>query len=306
MTIKELYNKFYVKVRYAKKDSERRHYKNLKTRIEELDISKCENDIQKQINCLEEEISQITSTKYSCVYSFYKFIDFLKENDHTIETSLSKNYETQTRRMELIRFLQTPKTREQILDEFLIKRRTLDEDFAALEKGIEFCGTKLKVKLSRYDRKGRRTVDGDNYTCTCHPIGLALNLTELFLLTEIIPNQIKNEEIKRRYKDLLHKIYPQLSDYAKKILKLENYLGLNMYEIESEQLEKDAIQQLIYYLKREKRCTVVYQKNGERLCASGFVCLNVEDGFSIRDGKKEIIIEFKDFVGVVDFKKDYE
>ena len=305
MEIKKLYNEYYKTARYSESESERRHFKNLQLRINELEEK---SNLQDEIYELEELLTIIKSNKYGCINAYNKFLKYLKDSGYNFKSNLPKNYETVTRRLELIKFLQKPKTRDQILEEFLIKRRTLDEDFAALEKGIDFCGTKLKIKLSQYDRKGRRTIDNDNYSSSCNPIGLALNMTELYLLTNVVPNQIENHEVKRLYENIIKKIYPQLSDYALGLMKIEDCSTTNKFEIEYEQLKDDVFNQLLYFMKREedKECTIIYQQNGERKEIKGFISQGSNSSFIVRNKETETEINYIDFIGIEDFKKSYE
>lgn len=303
MALKELFNDFYKQAKYAKLESERRHFKNLKLRINELSVK---TNLQAEIDDLEELLTTIKSNKYGCINAYNKFLKYLKDSGFNVKSNLPKNYETLTRRLELIKFLQKPKTRKEILDEFLFNRRTLDEDFSSLEKGIEFCGTKLKIKLSQYAREGRKTVDNENYSSSCNPIGLALNMTELYLLTNVVPNQIENDEVKRLYNSIIRKIYPQLSDYARELMNIEDFSTSNKFEIEYEQLKNDNFDQLVYFMKRDKKCTIVYQQNGERQEIKGFISQGSNSSFIVRNEETETEIKYIDFIGIEDFKKNYE
>ena len=304
MALKVLFNEYYKQAKYSESESERRHFRNLKLRISELEEK---TNLQDEIDDLEELLTTIKSNKYGCVNAYNKFLKHLKDRGLNVRSTLPKNYETVTRRLELIKFLQKPKTRQKILDEFLINRRTLDEDFATLEKGIDFCGTKLKIKLSQYDREGRRTIDCDNYSSSCNPIGLALNMTELYLLTNVIPNQIENDEVRRLYGSIIRKIYPQLSDYAMELMKIEDLSTSNKFEIEYEQLKNDSFNQLMYFMKREKECTIIYQQNGERKEIKGTISLaNNNSCFIVKNNEKETEIKYIDFIGIEDFKNYYE
>ena len=144
MALKVLFNEYYKQAKYSESESERRHFRNLKLRISELEEK---TNLQDEIDDLEELLTTIKSNKYGCVNAYNKFLKHLKDRGLNVRSTLPKNYETVTRRLELIKFLQKPKTRQKILDEFLINRRTLDEDFATLEKGIDL----VKEAKYRYD-----------------------------------------------------------------------------------------------------------------------------------------------------------
>ena len=178
-----------------------------------------------------------------------------------------------------------------------------------IAKGIDFCGTKLKIKLSQYNREGRKTIDSDNYSSSCNPIGLPLNMTELYLLTNVVPNQIENEEVKRLYGAIIRKIYPQLSDYARELMKIKDCSITNKFEFEYEQLRNDAFEQLMYFMKRErdKECTVIYQENGERKETKGFISEGNDNScFIVGNKENRTKIQYIDFIGIKDFEKNYE
>ena len=187
-------------------------------------------------------------------------------------------------------------------------------DFVEIEKGIEFCGFPLSIKLSSYEKEGRRTInDGEGkYYSSCNPFGLALNMTELFILLKVIPNQLKDERIRSSYEQIISKIYPQLSSHAIDLLKIKDNSQSNVYQVEYEQLKNSVFHQLIYFIKTEKKCTVIYNDNGERKAISGIIKLNYDDNyddsFIVKQNKSEIIIKFIDFIGVLDkdFKEQYE
>lgn len=311
MEIKELYNNFLKTTKYEKSEIAKRNYKNLKDRIKELDF---EGGLQKDIDILEENISIIKSNKYGCVNAYNKFLAYLKSKGYNVSSSLKKNYETTTRRLELIKFLQTPKNREDIMKEFLISDRTLDTDFVEIEKGIEFCGFPLKIKLSSHEKEGRRTINDEEkkYCSSCNPFGLALNMTELYILLKVIPNQLNDERIRSSYEQIISRIYPQLSDNAINLLNIEDGSQDNVYYVEYEQLESSVFHQLIYFIKTGKSCTVIYAENGERREIRGKISLNYDEGnhasFIVNQKNKETKIKYIDFIGILDkdFKELYK
>lgn len=309
MNLKKMFSNFYNKALEGETEIGKRNLRNLKERINSLDLK---DDLEDDIYTLELNIETIKSNKYGCVNAYNKFLSYLKSKGYKISSSLKKNYETSTRRLELIKFLQTPKTEEEILKEFMISERTLDTDFAEIQKGIEFCGFPLKVKLSVHESDGRRTISDGNkkYCSSCNPIGLALNMTELYLLTKVIPNQLKNKETRDWYEQIISKIYPQLSDNAKELLKIEDDSESNIYEVEYEQLKNKASNQLVYFMKREKMITVIYDDNGKRKEVKGKIRFNYGDNnentFIIYNGNGETIINYTNLIGIKDFEELYE
>jgi len=306
MDIKRLYNKFYFNYYNDETEIGKRNLRSLKEKINSLVI---EGNLQNDIDTLEKHIETIKSNKYGCVNSYNKFLTFLKSEGYEIKSSLKKNYETTTRRIELIKYLQTPKSREEILKEFLINRRTLDTDFAEIEKGIEFFGFPLKIKLSSHEREGRRTIDDEEekYCSSCNPFGLALNMTELYLLLKVIPNQLKVEKIRNGYMEIISKIYPQLTQHSKDLLKIEDRSINNMYEVEFANLKRNVDFQLSYFMKTEKLCTIIYNDNGEVKELRGKIRYNKEDEYTfiVEHNKKQTIINYIDYLSIKDFKDLY-
>lgn len=298
MDIKDEYNEFYKTAKYKEN---REYYKKLKDVIFTMDDPK--------LYKIEDYIRSVRSTKTRFVYAYKDFYDFLKRKGEKVSSNLPKNYDTQTRRLELIKYLQTPRTREDILNEFLINERTFDIDKKELEKGIEVCGVKLIVKISSYNRNGNNTIDNEKFVCSCHPFFVALNATELYLITKVIPDAIKNNnELYRAYSDILSKIYPQLSDYALKMIDVElncinnetNYLW------ESETLKNDTFKRLVYCLKQEREFTILYNKDGIISEVTGFVRDITNNPFYVETKTDKVYIRNENFIDVKDFFDNYK
>ena len=178
--------------------------------------------VERGIAAVEDYIRSLRNRKIKHIMVYLDFVSWLKQNvSDSIQSNFPKDYVTSTRRIELIKYLQEPHSREDITEQLVVNERTLNSDFKALEDGIDVLGCTLKVKFRKYDREGRITVDGCEYHSSCNPVFLPLNMTELFLLTNIIPNYLTNTELCDSYKSILRKIYPQLTDYSLGLMKIE-------------------------------------------------------------------------------------
>jgi len=298
MNIKEEYIEFYKTARYKEN---REYFKKLKDVICSMEAP--------DLTDIEEYIRGVRSTKTRYVYAYNDFVKFLKEKDPTKSSGLPKNYDTQTRRLELIKYLQTPRTRKDILDEFLIDERTFNNDKNALEKGIEVCGVKLTVKISSYNRNGNNTIDDKEYVCSCHPFFVSLNATELYLITKVIPDAIKdNFELSRAYSDILNKIYPQLSDYALKMIDVElnSFNDKTSFIWESESLKDSTFKRLVYCVKQEREFTILYNNDGALSEVTGFVRDITNNPFYVETKTNKVYIRIENFIDVKDFFDNYK
>ena len=274
---------------------------------QDIGVEKVEDGVRD----LEYHIKSIQNRKIKYINVLLDFAKWLKKNDYpNLTTTLTKDYVALTRRIELIKYLQEPHSRDEIQDELIISERTLNSDFAALENGIEVLGTILKVNFKKYDRDGRYVVDNYNYHSSCNPLFLPLNMTELFLLTNVIPERIKdNEGLKESYNAILKKIEPQLTAYAKRQMQIGDgdELGeCKPYVFEYDTLKTNAFNQLVYFLKRSEKAIFVFDDNGERKEIKAKVVNLEHDYFVLADGKSQISVKYEQFIGVKDFDKVYK
>lgn len=304
MDLKEKYNEFYNKKIRNANEVEKKYMKLLKTKISDLDLTNEKIDLSLAI--IEDKIASISSLKTNYINIYYKFLDYLKSQNIKCSCGFSKSYLTETRRIELIKYFQEAHTEEQVLKDFMIKNRTFRSDLKALEDGIDFCGTKLKIIFNKYDRDGKITIDDKGYHSSYNPFGLVLNMSELYLLTNIIPKMLKNYDINREYCNIINKIYPQLSDYAQDLMEnkyFNQYIPREEFILESKLMKDSAINQLSFVSKAGKICSVMYKVDGGICKVEGRVRVPYnEDSFIVKkeDGTKEIIL-FEDFLGIENF-----
>ena len=149
-------------------------------------------------------------------------------------------------------------------------------------------------------------IDDKGYHSSYNPFGLVLNMSELYLLTNIIPKMLKNSDINREYINIINKIYPQLSCYAQDLMEnkyFNCYISREEFKLESKMMKDSAISQLSFVSKAEKKCTVIYKVGGEIFKVEGRVRVPYnEDSFLVKkeDGSKLIIL-FEDFLGIENF-----
>ena len=304
MKLKEEYKEFYKSAQYDDLRSNRIFYKKLFDIIKALDDK---DTLEDGLAALEDSFDHINSTKQKYEEVYNDFIHFLKEKGYKVKNNLRKNFKTDERRVSLIKFLQEPKTKDDVINDYLIKEETYKNDIEELRKGIYFCGNKNKVDLTRFKHK-KNTIDEYNVHSTCNPIGLALNMTELYCLLHLIPNEMKNEHLLDAYNSILDKIYPQLSRYALKLMKLED-LEINdemsFYKVERSYLA-NPINQLMYVQKREELCTIIHSKDGKQNRTTGYIRGICSDYFILEESSnKEIEIFYGDFIMIEDFFEKY-
>ena len=112
------------------------------------------------------------------------------------------------RRLEIAKYLHEPHTPAEIRERFDIGEERLKKDLKALKEGLEAFGTNIELEELK---KGRKRY----YKATVHPIFLALNLTEVYAMTEYLQrNTRKNDPNAMIVKSVIDRIKAQLSDYA--------------------------------------------------------------------------------------------
>lgn len=309
MDLRKEYNKFY-NMSFAKASLvEIKYLKLLKKKLNDLISAQKDYNYEDLLLALEEEIKSISSLKANYLNIYYKFLDYLKKQNVTFKSGLPKNYLTETRRLELIKYFHKPHTEKEVLDNFMINNRTFRSDLKALEEGVEFCGCILKIKFNKYDRGGKITIDDIGYHSSYNPFGLVLNMSELYLLTNIVPKMIKNSYIRGEYSNIMNKIYPQLSEYALDLIKIDykgdDYGPNNPFVLESETMKKSKKNQILYVLKTGKSCTVIYDTAEGSKKTQGYIHYDCGNSFTVEkeNGEKQEIM-FDDFVAIENFFED--
>lgn len=260
------------------------------------------------IASIEEKILSVKSNKTRIVQVYKLFLRYIRrEYAVAVESFLPKNYETTTRRIELIKYLHEQRTRKDILKEFAICERTLNEDLRELYEGIEFAGAKLRINTTKFNRDGNYSVDDDFNKSTCNPIALPLDMTELFFLTNVLTAAVADKKmISDEYESILEKIYPQLSNYALRLIgKSEMEYPSRDFVFEKDSINNNALHKLFYTVKTAGYFTFVYMSNGKRKSVVGKMVAPGSDSFRIitENGDYEVINN-SDFIDIENF--DYK
>ena len=260
---------------------------------------------------VEDHIRSIRNRKIKHIMVYLDFVCWLKNNvNKSIQSNIPKDYVTSTRRIELVKYLQQPHSRSDITEQFVINDRTLNSDFKALENGIDVLGCTFKVRFKKYDRDGRITIDESLYHSSCNPLFLPLNMTELFLLTNVIPNFLtRYDELSDSYQSLLKKLYPQLTDYCLDLMKIDKHTISNEnrpYEFEYDLLVRSNFNKLVYFLKREEEATFIVDENGTPTEIKGVITNISDDSFKIKTKTGSVLIGLDKYLGVKDFDKTYK
>lgn len=94
-----------------------------------------------------------------------------------------------------------------IAEKYGISENALDGHLSALQDGQNILGSKVRIG---YLRRGT-----NNYDSTIHPFFLALNLSEVYLLTVALKGVLADSPFAKDYQNILADLYRQLSSYAK-------------------------------------------------------------------------------------------
>ncbi|HSK69163.1 MAG TPA: hypothetical protein VLA21_07860, partial [Candidatus Limnocylindria bacterium] len=170
------------------------------------------------------------------------------------------------RRLDMLKFLQTPRTMTDLEDRYLTSSRTLRGDLSALMDGWEVLGMRIRI---------RRVQEGRNisYNSTVHPVLLPLNLTEAYALAAGFPRLAEGTMLEEIARYLAGAVRGQLSGYARSILRQsmpgaglsEEENGRVEYRQESDVLEGSRANWLLYAAKRGIRCRVTYAWEGGKV-----------------------------------------
>lgn len=116
------------------------------------------------------------------------------------------------RQLEIAKYLHEPHSVREIAESFGFSEDTVRSDLHALVDGIEFMGSSIQVHEIG-DRLNR------SYSSTLHPVFLPLNMSEVILMTSTLLEIKKNSPLFNSYARMVGRIYGQLSDYGKSMVK---------------------------------------------------------------------------------------
>lgn len=170
------------------------------------------------------------------------------------------------------------RSREEIAVKLGMSRNSLDKYLNELRNGINLLGSDVKINELTY---------GSNcYDSTIHPIFLALNLSEVYVLTILLKKALGDLS-----SNIVADIYRQLSPYARERIDeraQENNITLldkplEQYECGYRAENKNLP---IFFLKSGKRCKIVFD-NGSTEARFGQIKLGDKGSFVFTDEQPE-------------------
>lgn len=231
-----------------------RTIETMKNKLNEFEEGDEEKDYIKR---MEEYI--IANKSIHMQYIQLKFYKYLKEKyNKEVDTRLKNekiNILPKERQIDILKNFHCEIKREELSKIYGVSERTIYEDLDSLEKGIVFMDTKIKVNFNA--RKSE-------FEDTVHPIFLALNLTEVNLLMNFLPEILKeykqncHDSFKRkrinRVNTLINRMKIQLSDYAVGELDINcKNIDKTMKYISEKEFIKNDDNYLDYLLKAERK-----------------------------------------------------
>lgn len=277
-----------------------KHLERIELWISEFDLVQVDDYAE-----IENKILSITSNKINLISTSNEFIKYIKTKGYSYSSSLGKAYVSFQRRVEIAKFLHEPRSRDDIMENFFISERQLRSDLGALKDGVDFFGTTLKISVVKTEGNLRTTTNDENYILTAHPIVLMLNLTEVYELTIGLLNVVKgNPSIYNEYSKLANKIYTQLSDYGREVIKTSNQDKHNLFQSESisyrseaEMFEENWVSRFMYMLKTRSKGEIIYNKDGkiiiEKCTAVDYDKVNYK---FVNSNNEELIIHTDDVI----------
>ena len=196
------------------------------------------------------------------------------------ESMLPRDIKDMTeRRLDMLKYLQVPRTMTDLENNYLTSARTLRSDLAALEDGWEVLGSRIVINRINTDR----TI---TYNSTVHPVLLPLNLTEVYALIAGLPKLAKGTVYEEIVQYFASAVGIQLSGYAANIIAKSapdtclgrmTEEGLNNRD-ERQMLDQNRYSWLIYLAKQGRRCRLAYANEaGEVLHTEGIPSLRHGD-----------------------------
>jgi len=231
-----------------------RTIETMKNKLNEFEEGNEEKDYIKKIE--EYIIANKSIHMKNIQLKFYKYLKekYNKEVDTELE-NVKLNILPKERQIDILKNFHCKTTRKKLSKIYGVSERTIYEDLDSLEKGIVFMDTEIKVNFNNKKSEFEDTV---------HPIFLALNLTEVNLLMNFLPEILEEykqncyDSFKRkrinRVNTLINKMKIQLSDYAVGELNIDckNIDKTMKFTSEKEFIKKDD-NYLDYLLKAERK-----------------------------------------------------
>lgn len=212
----------------------------------------------------------------------YFFMHFSEEWHGTVPRdnfiTADKFYDDSELDIKLLKYLQSgedesaKKTRPQIAEHFSISETALKEHLSRLQDGCNMLGETVKIEELRRAK--------NTYDSTVHPVFMALDLSDVYFLTVVVPRLAKNTMYCESAQRLAIKAHEQLSDYAKGIIDpIATNEGQN-YNASISSWQQD----LAWFEKSGKPCTILYGDSKQPL--TGHFEMFSEENFVLDSGER--------------------
>lgn len=229
------------------------------------------------------------------------FFDYLKNDELVqIEESVLEDkhfYDFDfERRLEIAKYLHKPRTKEDIIKQFDIAGRTLDDDLEELELGVRVFGSTIQIE--RLPDEGSEV----RYKTTVHPVFLPLNMTEVFALTKYLEAIIDPSDPNgKAIQNISNRIKGQLSDYAwDHLFHGEKRRSIENNFIDDEKMARQRDTVLMYLMKSGQPCTLIWEDEEYRgrikpKAKGGYEIILEEDGRILPADFKDVDIMMDSF-----------
>ena len=197
------------------------------------------------------------------------------------------------RRLEILKYLQGgEKHIGQIVTDLLgnrndsIDTRTIRKDLEVLRKGMDVLGTTVKIEESR---KGHAKL---YYESTVHPVFLALNLTELFALLQLLEKNAEDRVIGPELQAIFDKVYGQTTEYARGIIDSKLQKKHLLKKVQNRLDEENFHDNIMYWIKSGRPVFITYKtQKGEEIKRKCRV-INYDQGImTFENLEKKIVVK---------------
>ena len=211
-----------------------------------------------------------------------EFEKYAKENQYEILESPYRNDLSLFKKIELLKYIQEERSTVELVDHLKLQsNKHISSNISSFEGGVDIYDN-LVILNNRMSRRIRRSsINSDepyiDKGASVNPIGLALNHVEIFSLCEILNSLDRNSIYYNIYKNILDKIYTQLSKPAKKICndgtnnKLKNVDLIYVAPQEMKKYNHDISWAIPYHLKSGQDIEIMFIHDGQILKKQGSI-----------------------------------
>ena len=204
----------------------------------------------------------------------------------------------QNREIELVKFLHEPRTIKDIQAKFGVNERTIRLEREKLRDGIDFMGYKIKLDEKRDKNTFQLSTEDNLFVSTAHPFVLVLNLSQVYQLTILLLDSVKDNNILYdNYLLYANIIYSQLSEYATKIIDeanknkhpLKKHFSLEF--ISEQNMFNENKNREFWYLKKIDEFADITYFNGKEIISNKLKPYNTKDDVLLFIDKDNNILE---------------